>query len=76
MFNKNKGKLITLSGSPAGAVETIIKFLTTKYKNCRTAMITITRQRRIDEVFGDLEENYCFVSREEFEKKNRRKPVY
>lgn len=31
-------------------------------------MITTTRQRRIDEVFGDLEENYCFVSRDEFDK--------
>lgn len=70
MFNKNKGKLITISGSPAGAVETIIKFLTTKYKNYRTSVITTTRQRRMDEVFGDLEEeNYCFVSREEFEKR-------
>ena len=70
MFNKNKGKLITISGSQAGAVETIIKFLTTKYKNYRTAVITTTRQRRMDEILEDLEdENYCFVSREEFEKR-------
>ena len=69
MLNGNKGKLITISGSQAGAVETIIKLLTTKYENYRTAVITTTRQRRMDEVFGDLEEeNYCFVSREEFEK--------
>lgn len=43
MFNKNKGKLITISDSPAGAVEIIIKLLTMRYENCRTAMITITR---------------------------------
>ncbi len=66
--NKNKGKLITISGSPAGAVGTIIKILTTKHENYKTAVITTIRQRRMEEVFGDLEENYCFVSREEFEK--------
>ena len=70
MFNKNKGKLITISGSQAGAVGTIIKLLTTKHENYKTGVITTTRQRRMDEVFGDLEEeNYCFVSREEFEKR-------
>lgn len=30
--NKNKGKLITISGSPAGAVGTIIKLLITKHE--------------------------------------------
>lgn len=38
MFNKNKGKLITISDLPAGAVEIIIKLLITRYENCRTAM--------------------------------------
>lgn len=67
--NKNKGKLITISGSPAGAVGTIIKILTTKHENYKTAVITTTRKRHMDEIFGNLEdENYCFVSREEFEK--------
>ena len=66
--NKNKGKLITISGSPAGAVETIIKILTANHENYRTAVITTTRQRRMDEILEGLEENYCFVSREEFEK--------
>ena len=31
--NKNKGKLITISGSPAGTVETIIKILTANHEN-------------------------------------------
>lgn len=62
---KNKGKLITISGPAAAGIGTVIKALTTEYENFKIAPIITTRERRENE---DLDREYFFVTKEEFEK--------
>lgn len=64
-MDKNKGKLITISGPAAADIGTVIKALTTEYENFKIAQITTTRERRESE---DSDREYYFVVKEEFEK--------